>query len=102
MLLAAVAPRLQEAIVLQLACQLRRDRSAVAELGEIELLVRVGEPDRAPAAAVLPCTRGRGQSWANHAGRRNLVALQPQDRPEPLHVVLAEESVAALRPARRE
>src|SRR5204863_9030430 len=43
-----------------------------------------------------------GQLLPDHAQRQELVALEPQDRLEALDVVLAEEPVAALRPARRE
>ena len=96
-LLAALAARLQEAELLELARQLGRDRRALAELAEIELVVRVGEADRAPAPALLAGTRRRGELLADHAQRQELVALQAQDRLQPLDVVLAEEPVAALR-----
>src|ERR671922_294351 len=66
-------------------------------------------PDRAGRArrgavrapAVLATGRGR-ELLPNHAQRQELVALEAQDRLQPLDVLLAEEPVAALRAARRQ
>jgi len=53
--------------------------------------------ERAPAT---PLGRaGRGELLADDAERQELVTLQPQNRLEPLDVVLAEHPVTALRPA---
>ena len=46
--------------------------------------------------------RAGGELLSDHAQRQELVALQPQDRLEPLDVLLAEEPVAATRALRRQ
>ena len=101
-LLAALAARMEQPVLLEVARKLGRDRGPLAQLGEVQLVVRLGQPGRPLAAALLPGSRRRGQFLPDHAQRQELVALEPQDRLEPLDVVLAEEPVAALRPARRE
>ena len=45
---------------------------------------------------------GRVELVLDHAQRQELVALQPQDRLQPLEVGLAEQPVAALRAPRRQ
>ncbi len=59
------------------------------------------EPDAAPPRSV---TRGTGavELLANHAQRQELVALQLEDRRQPLDVGRREQPVAASRPARRD
>ena len=101
-LLAPYSPRLEQPVLLELARELGRDRSALAELPEVELVVLVGQPDRPPAAALLARARRRRKLLADHAQRQELVALEPQDRLQALDVVLAEEPVAALRAPRCE
>ncbi len=61
---------------------------------------RLSDPRRA-AALALRAAAG-GELLADHAQRQELVPLQPQDRLEPLDVLLAEEAVAAARALRRE
>src|SRR4051812_26342301 len=55
-------------------------------------------PRRPRGAPAPPCLRrgGRAQLLADDPQRQELVALQAQDRLEPLDVVLAEQPVAAL------
>ena len=56
---------------------------------------------RRPAA--LPLVRaGRVELLADHAQRQELVALEAQDRLQPLEVLGAEQAVAALRAPRSE
>src|ERR671937_377291 len=57
---------------------------------------------RQPAPALAVARGGCGELLADDAERQELVALQAQDRLQPLDVFLAEEPVAALRPPRRE
>src|SRR6185437_16928171 len=57
-------------------------------------------PDGAPTATFAP--GACGELLADHAQGQELVALQPEDRLEPLDVVLAEQPVAALRPLQRQ
>ena len=53
--------------------------------------------------ALTPCLRRAGRELlADDAQRQELVALQAQNRPQPLEVLVAEEPVAALGPLRRE
>ena len=63
-------------------------------------------PPRSPQAARAPAPAlaapRRRELLADHAQRQELVALQPQDRLQPLDVVLAEQAVAAPRALRRE
>src|SRR5919197_1798622 len=99
-LLALVRARLEEPVVLELARQLAADPGAPAELPEIEVLL-AAEPERPRPLAVLPAG-GRRKLLADHPQRQELVALEAQDRLQPLDVLLAEEPVAALRPPQRE
>src|SRR2546423_7172322 len=102
-LLAPFSPRLEQAVVLELACQLRRDRSALAEPAQVELVVRFRDaPRRLPPAALLSRPGRRRELLADHPQRQELVPLKAQDRLQALDVVLAEEPVAALRAARRQ
>jgi hypothetical protein len=58
-----------------------------------------------PSSASSSAARRRlpgGELLADHPQRQELVPLEPEDRLEPLDVVLAEEPVAALRPLRRQ
>src|ERR671924_585318 len=57
---------------------------------------RAGPPPSSPPAG------RRGELLPDHAQGQELVPLKAQDRLQPLDVLLAEEPVAALRPAERE
>src|SRR5919197_892103 len=93
--LALVRVGLQEPVVLELAGKLAADPGAPAEFPEIEVLLPA-EPERPRPLAVLPAG-GRGELLPDHPQRQELVALEPQDRLQPVDVLLAEEPVAALR-----
>src|SRR5438105_206158 len=97
---AALDPRLEQAEVLQLTGELRIDACAVAELSEVELALLVGKTARLAPASFL--RERRGKLLANHAERQELVPLQPEDRFEPVDVVLRKKPVAALRSLRRD
>src|SRR5207302_1285512 len=92
--------RLEQAELLELLGELARDPGAAAELPDVELVLAAREPHRTRAPPVL--ARGRRELLTDHAKREELVALEAQDRLQPLDVVLAEEPVAALRALRRE
>ena len=79
---------------------LRGDAGALAELVEVDRLRLVGGEARAAAPALL--AGRRGELLADHAQRQELVALEPEDRLQPLDVLLAEQPVSAARPLRRE
>ena len=84
--------------VLELLRRPRRDAGPAAELVEVD---RLDPLPHARRPAALPLGRARRvELLADHPQRQELVALQPQDRREPLDVVLAEEPVAAARPLR--
>ena len=91
--------RLEQPELLELARALARDPGALAELVEVEAFLPRRRARSAGAGAA--CPRPARELLADHAQRQELVALQAQDRLEPLDVVLAEEPVAALRPPRR-
>src|SRR5262249_27832635 len=91
--LAGLDPRLQQAELLQLARERGLDPGALAELVEIELRLLLGQTH--PPRPTLP-PRARGQLLGDPAQGQELVAVQRQDRLEPLHVVLVEQPVAAL------
>ena len=105
----------------------RRSRSRAA--GRPRRAARAGRTPRAPARGPARCprarraprgrappparraprrrrrrsfARARRELLADHAQRQELVALEAQDRLEPLDVVLAEQAVAALRALRRQ
>src|SRR5262249_38369642 len=66
-----------------------------AEIVQAEEVFLVAEAER-PSA--LPFRRGwRRQLLADHPQRQELVALEQQDRPQALDILLAEQAVAALR-----
>ena len=67
---------------------------------QVEPLLPLAERGHALPAPLL--RRAGGELLADHAQRQELVALEAQDRLEPLDVVLAEEPVAALRALRRQ
>src|SRR6185437_2350700 len=85
--------------LLELARAVERDSRAVAELHEIELLLPHVD-HAAPPPALL--ARARLELLPDHAERQELVALQAENRLEPLDVVLREEAVATLRAPRIE
>src|SRR5581483_11297543 len=97
--LAAVDAGLEQAEVLELARAARLDPGPRAQRLQVEPFLGLAE--RRPAAATLLARTGR-ELFADHAQRQELVSLHPQDRLEPLDVVLAEEPVPALRPLRRQ
>src|SRR5919199_4636024 len=99
-LLPLVRVRLEEPVVLELTRKLAADPGAPAELPEVQVLLPT-EPKRPRPLAVL-AARGRGKLLTDHAQRQELVALEAQERLEPLDVLLAEEPIAALRPPERE
>src|SRR5207244_4206976 len=89
--------RLQQPELLELAGSIGGDAGAVAELLQVELLLpRV---DHAAAPATLLAGTGF-ELLPDHAQRQELVALQAQNRLQPLDVVLREEPVATLRAPR--
>src|SRR3954469_8278022 len=95
-LLASFGTRREQAELFELAGQPRVDARALAKLGQVELglfLAQAGTP-----ALAVTCGR-RGQLLADNPQWQKLVSLQPQNRLEPLQVVLAEEPVTALRSA---
>src|SRR5207244_12501544 len=88
-LLAVLDPRLEQSELLEILGELGRDPRAPAQLAEVELVLAAADRERPPAAAVL--ARGRGQLLPDHPQRQELVALEPQDRLEPLDVLVAEQ-----------
>jgi hypothetical protein len=98
-LLATLGARREQAELLELTGEPRVDARALAEPGQVELRLFLTQACT-PAFAV---TRGRrGKLLADDPQWQKLVSLEPQDRLEPLQVVLAEEPVAALCPTRCE
>src|SRR3984885_11572767 len=111
-------------VVARPAARLALDPPEVDELAHqaglsARLLHHVLERVQGPGVAYVddrvtepaPLARGRrdvalrpsaGELLADHPQREELVALQAQDRPQALDVALRVETVAALRPARRE
>src|SRR4029450_10806107 len=69
---------LDQSVLLQLACERRRNAGPLAELSELDLVLFAGERRAAPAAAILP-PRGGGV-LPDHAQRQEFVPLQAQDR----------------------
>src|SRR5262249_20340273 len=99
--LASPAPvRREQPELLELLRQVARDSGALAEIVELEPLLVDAERRRPPALPLLQA--GRVELVLDHAQRQELLALQAEDRPQALEVVLAEEPVAALRPSWRE
>ena len=100
-LAAALLARLEQAVLLELLRELRRDPGPLAQLAEAELLLLARRARRLAPAARLR-RRGRGQLLADHPERQELVALEAEDRLEALDVLVGVEPVAALRAPRRE
>src|SRR5919201_3958459 len=99
-LLAARGTRLQEPELLELAGETRVDACAFAQRSRANFVfVRVDCGD-VPAAALL--RRRRCELLADDVQRQKLVALETEDRLEPLDVFVAEHAIAALRSPRRE
>src|SRR5439155_12100069 len=98
-LLAGLGTRRKQPELLELACEPRVDSRALAQLSETEFVLLADQP-AAPALAVTRA--GGGKLLADDAQRQELVALEAQNRLEALEVVLAEEAVPALGPARRQ
>src|SRR5207249_10829016 len=71
-----------------------------AELLERELALPLLEAR--DTAAPLRLRARRRELLPDHAQRQELVPLEPQDRLQPLDVLLAEEAVATLRAPRRQ
>src|SRR6266545_2216541 len=100
-LLPPVPTGFEQAVLLQLANELRRPARALGELARVELLLRA----RQACGALSPLRlrhRRRRQLLADHPERQELVTLEAQDRSQALDVVLVEEPVAALGALRRE
>jgi hypothetical protein len=85
--LAVLDTRLEQSEVLQLPSAFGGDAGAVAELLEVELLLPHAD-DTAPPAALL--AGARRELLPDHAQRQELVALEAEDRLQPLDVVLGE------------
>src|SRR4051794_13800434 len=97
-LVGAGAVRGEQAEVLELLREPMVDAGPLAELVQRDrLLLRAERRRLAPLALLLA---RRVQLVLDHAQRQELVALQAQDRLQPLEVGLAEEAVAAPRAAR--
>src|SRR5262245_30880637 len=90
---AVLDARLEQAELLELAHALRRETRALAQLLELDVVLALAD-GRAPAPPLAPGPGGKllpdDPEW------QELVALQPQDRLEPLDVLLAEQPVSAL------
>ena len=87
--------RLEQSVLDELAPLRAADSRALAQLRPGRSRLLGGEPG---AAAPLALLRGRrGELLADHAQRQELVALEPQDRLEPLDVLLAEQAVPTAR-----
>ena len=91
---------LEQPVVASSRALLRGDAGALAELVEVDLVLVGGEPARRRRRRSFEA--GRRELLADHAQRQELVALEPEDRLQPLDVVLAEQPVAAARPLRRQ
>src|ERR671937_205151 len=76
-------------------------RELLRELGELEVVLAAGEPERTRPPTVL-ARGGRRELLPDHAQRQELVAREAQDRLQPFDVLLAEEPVAGLRAPQRE
>ena len=68
--------------------ELGRDPGPPAQLAELDQVDPLPQADRLAALALG--RRGIGQLVADHAQRQELVALQAQDRHEPLDIMLGE------------
>ena len=100
--LAALEPRLQQPELLELA----REVAGRCRRGRRARRARA-RPRSSPSPACAPPRRARRRRrrrelLADHPQRQELVALQAQDRLQPLDVVLAEQPVAAAGPLRRQ
>src|SRR5262245_685692 len=97
----SVNPGLDDAVLLELPRERRRDARPLAELAEVDLfLLAGGQRATEPPDPLL--AGGSGKLLPDHAERQELVPLQPQDRPQAVDVLVAVEPVAAGRAARRE
>jgi len=90
-------PRLEQPVVLEVAHERRRCSSALAERVEVELLLGLAEPGARPRLPARRC-----KLLPDDAKREELVALEAEDRLQPVDVVLGEEPVATLRAPRGE
>src|SRR6266480_83501 len=100
-LVAVVVPRRKESEILELARERSRYPGTLAELCQVDVVLGARDAGPRPPLDALRGAR-RGQLLANDSQRQKFVPLQPQDRLEALDVILAEEPVAPLGPARRE
>src|SRR6188768_2697369 len=110
--LALALLRLDDAEVLQLGNQLLARTGLLDYLIEGQVSPRGVDQDRPPhspaggalvrAAARWREVAARRQLLADYPQRQELVALQLQDRPQPFHIGLAVEAVAASRTPRRQ
>ena len=93
--LAAADRRRDEPVLLEVTGELAGDAGALAQLGEVDLRGTLSE------IGLRPPSTGRGEPRrelvADDAQREELVALEPEDRLEPVDVVLAR--TAGSRPA---
>src|SRR5262249_26356170 len=79
--------RLEEPVLLELPHELRRRAGTLLDLGRAQLLFRPCKAGGASAAASLVRLRGR-ELLADDAQRQELVALEPENRPETLDGVV--------------
>jgi len=99
-LLRAAPDRREQPELLELLRELGGHARTLAELVELDRLRPLAEADRSPPLAFA--RPGNRQFVADHAQRKELVALEAQDRHQALDVLLAEEPVAAAGPLRAE
>ncbi len=101
------------AVLLELADELRIGAGLLDDVAHPVQGPAAGDRHARPAkrARIGPATRARdrlgfratgGELLTDHAKRQELVALEPQDRPQAGHVDRRVEPVSAARPARRE
>src|SRR6266508_685239 len=91
--------RLEQPEILELPGELATRARTRAERLEVDLLLVCTEPAPGGTLAVGRAKR-RGQLLPDDAQWEELVALQPQDRLQPVDIVIGEQAVPALRPSR--
>ena len=89
--LTSVHARLEQTVFLEPARKRRRHPGALAQFGELDLLVF----GPAEAGSPPPSLRWRRRELlADHPQRQELVPLEAQDRSQAVDVILSEEAVA--------
>ena len=74
----------------------QQSRERPLRIGEVDLLL--DRPERSRTAPFAFFRSRRVELVADHAQRKKLVALQPEDHFETVDVLGAEEAIAPLRP----